>query len=161
MPTTTLPRLAASAERCRRLALTHGAFATADGGIAARANGQTALQRTDRSAKRGVYGPTDKDAMTANSSSDLGFADARWPSGLPAFSRDIGAPLRAVGGLFVMSADAVRFLFRRPFQLREFIDQSWFIARVAIVPTLLVAIPFTVLVSFTLTSCCASWARPT
>lgn len=32
----------------------------------------------------------------------------------------------------------------------EFLDQSWFVARVALVPTLLVAIPFTVLVSFTL-----------
>lgn len=49
-----------------------------------------------------------------------------------------------------MSADAIKFLFRRPFQGREFLDQSWAVARVAIVPTLLVAIPFTVLVSFTL-----------
>lgn len=49
-----------------------------------------------------------------------------------------------------MSADAIKFLFRRPFQGREFLDQSWAVARVAFVPTLLVAIPFTVLVSFTL-----------
>lgn len=88
--------------------------------------------------------------MTANGSLKSAGADSRWPSGLPALSRDIAAPLRSVGGLFVMSADAVRFLFRRPFQAREFVQQSWFIARVAIVPTLLVAIPFTVLVSFTL-----------
>src|SRR5699024_254329 len=31
-----------------------------------------------------------------------------------------------------------------------FLEQSWFVARVALVPTLLVAIPFTVLISFTL-----------
>ena len=58
--------------------------------------------------------------------------------------------MQAVGGLFSMSADAVRFVFRRPFQWREFLEQCWFIARVALAPTLLVAIPFTVLVSFTL-----------
>ncbi|MFD4407104.1 MlaE family ABC transporter permease [Nocardia sp. NPDC058499] len=59
-------------------------------------------------------------------------------------------PLQTVGGLFAMTADAVRFAFRRPFQTREFLEQSWFIVRVSLVPTLLVAIPFTVLVSFTL-----------
>lgn len=52
--------------------------------------------------------------------------------------------------MLVMSADAVRFLFRRPFQAREFVEQAWYIVRVSLVPTLLVAIPFTVLVSFTL-----------
>ena len=59
-------------------------------------------------------------------------------------------PVRAVGGLFAMSADAGKFLFRRPFQAREFLEQSWFVVRVSLLPTLLVAIPFTVLVSFTL-----------
>ena len=49
-----------------------------------------------------------------------------------------------------MSADAVRFIFRKPFQWREFLEQAWFVARVSLAPTLLVAIPFTVLVSFTL-----------
>jgi phospholipid/cholesterol/gamma-HCH transport system permease protein len=58
--------------------------------------------------------------------------------------------MQAVGGLFSMSADAVRCIFRRPFQWREFLEQCWFIARVALAPTLLVAVPFTVLVSFTL-----------
>ena len=41
-------------------------------------------------------------------------------------------------------------MFRRPFQFREFLDQTWMIARVSILPTLLIAIPFTVLVAFTL-----------
>ena len=74
----------------------------------------------------------------------------RWPSGLPTLGRDLAGSLRGIGGLFEMSADAVKFMFRRPFQTREFLEQAWFIARVALVPTLLVAIPFTVLVSFTL-----------
>ena len=49
-----------------------------------------------------------------------------------------------------MAADAFVFIFRRPFQWREFLEQAWFVARVSMLPTLLVAIPFTTLVSFTL-----------
>ncbi len=71
-----------------------------------------------------------------------------WVNGL--LSGNWSEPVRAVGGLFAMSADAVKFLFRRPFQAREFLEQSWFVVRVSLLPTLLVAIPFTVLVSFTL-----------
>ncbi|MFD4356927.1 MlaE family ABC transporter permease [Nocardia sp. NPDC058518] len=72
---------------------------------------------------------------------------SRWGRTLAARA---AGPLTAVGGLFAMSADAVRFAFRRPFQTREFFEQAWFIVRVSMVPTVLVAIPFTVLVSFTL-----------
>ncbi|ODR26847.1 MlaE family ABC transporter permease [Mycolicibacterium porcinum] len=64
--------------------------------------------------------------------------------------RQLAGPLEGVGGLFAMSVDAARFVVRGPFQWREFLDQSWFVARVSMAPTLLVAIPFTVLVSFTL-----------
>ncbi len=66
------------------------------------------------------------------------------------FGRDMSRPMQGVGGLFLMSFDALRNIFRRPFQMREFLDQSWFVARVSMAPTLLVAIPLTVLVSFTL-----------
>ena len=59
-------------------------------------------------------------------------------------------PARAVGGFFEMMIDTGRAAFRRPFQFREFLDQTWMIARVSLVPTLLVSIPFTVLVAFTL-----------
>nr|WP_115965439.1 ABC transporter permease [Rhodococcus sp. (in: high G+C Gram-positive bacteria)] len=59
-------------------------------------------------------------------------------------------PLRAVGAFFDMSWFTLRAVFSRPFQRREFVDQAWFIARVSIVPTVLVAVPFTVLVSFTI-----------
>ena len=41
-------------------------------------------------------------------------------------------------------------LFRRPFQWREFILQSWFLMRVAFLPTIAVSIPLTVLLIFTL-----------
>ena len=78
-----------------------------------------------------------------------GSGTERWSAGLPSI-RNFSGPMQAVGGLFAMSADAVRCIFRRPFQWREFLEQCWFIARVALAPTLLVAIPFTVLISFTL-----------
>jgi phospholipid/cholesterol/gamma-HCH transport system permease protein len=73
----------------------------------------------------------------------------RWSAGV-VFGRDLSGPLQAVGGLFAMAFDATKFVFRRPFQAREFLEQSWFVARVSLAPTLLVAIPFTVLVSFIL-----------
>ncbi|ORA74854.1 ABC transporter permease, partial [Mycobacterium malmoense] len=41
-------------------------------------------------------------------------------------------------------------LFRWPFQWREFILQCWFIMRVALLPAILVSVPFTVLLIFTL-----------
>ena len=53
----------------------------------------------------------------------------------------VGA-LRQTGNLFALSLDTLRMLFKRPFQWREFIDQTWFIASVTILPTMLVAIPF-------------------
>lgn len=59
-------------------------------------------------------------------------------------------PLRAVGGFFELTGATARALFRPPFQRREFVDQAWFVARVSIIPTVLVAVPFTVLVSFTI-----------
>ncbi|MGV9412770.1 MlaE family ABC transporter permease [Nocardia sp. NPDC003693] len=62
----------------------------------------------------------------------------------------LAVPLRAVGGFFELAGDVARAAVRPPFQRREFVDQAWFIASVSITPTLLVAIPFTVLVQFTL-----------
>lgn len=62
----------------------------------------------------------------------------------------LAVPLRAVGGFFELVGAVARSAVRPPFQRREFVDQAWFIASVSITPTLLVAIPFTVLVQFTL-----------
>lgn len=65
-------------------------------------------------------------------------------------NRRLAVPFEGVGDFVAMSVSTSRELFRRPFQWRETIEQSWAIARVSMVPTVLVAIPFTVLVSFTL-----------
>ncbi|WP_433208155.1 MlaE family ABC transporter permease [Nocardia sp. CA-107356] len=46
------------------------------------------------------------------------------------------------GNIFALLIDVMRKTFKRPFQLREFIEQSWFIASVSILPSALVAIPF-------------------
>jgi phospholipid/cholesterol/gamma-HCH transport system permease protein len=51
-------------------------------------------------------------------------------------------PLRETGRLFALAASVLRLTFKRPFQVRELIEQFWFIASVTILPTALVAIPF-------------------
>ena len=55
--------------------------------------------------------------------------------------------LRETGQLFALGLDVLVGIFRRPFQVREFIEQSWFIASVTILPTALVSIPFGALVA--------------
>ena len=62
----------------------------------------------------------------------------------------LATPLSGIGDFVALGVESARELFHRPFQWRETVEQSWAIARVSMVPTLLVAIPFTVLVSFTL-----------
>jgi phospholipid/cholesterol/gamma-HCH transport system permease protein len=52
------------------------------------------------------------------------------------------ATLRSTGSLFALFLDVIRALPRRPFQTKEFVNQSWFIASVTILPTALVSIPF-------------------
>ncbi len=51
-------------------------------------------------------------------------------------------PLVPVGSLFVFGVVVARSMFRRPFQWREFSDQAWFVARVSLLPTMLITIPF-------------------
>lgn len=51
-------------------------------------------------------------------------------------------PVRVSGNLFAFTLDVISGLFRRPFQLKEFLLQAWFIVTVTIIPTALVAIPF-------------------
>ena len=51
--------------------------------------------------------------------------------------------LRQTGNFFALSLDTLRMLFKRSVPVAsEFIDQSWFIASVTILPTMLVSIPF-------------------
>lgn len=71
-------------------------------------------------------------------------------TGLAGYVRDqTTPPLTAVGGFARMCVLTGKALLR-PFQWREFIQQAWFLVRVAFVPTLAVSIPLTVLVIFTL-----------
>jgi phospholipid/cholesterol/gamma-HCH transport system permease protein len=65
-------------------------------------------------------------------------------------SKNFAKPLAGVGQFFAMCGLTARAALRRPVQWREFIDQSWFVVSVSLLPTLLVAMPFTVLVVFTL-----------
>jgi phospholipid/cholesterol/gamma-HCH transport system permease protein len=55
------------------------------------------------------------------------------------------------GHIVVMTADAIRYLVgdvvRGRFQVTEFVAQAWFMARVSVVPTLLVAAPFGVTIA--------------
>lgn len=57
---------------------------------------------------------------------------------------------RGVGDFFAMALDTFAALAKRPFAWREMVLQAWSITRVAMLPTLLVALPFTVLVIFSL-----------
>lgn len=60
----------------------------------------------------------------------------------------VAGPTRAVGEFVLMAARTCAVGFTRPLAWRELLIQMWFVARVSIVPTLLLAIPFTVLVVF-------------
>ena len=62
----------------------------------------------------------------------------------------VARPLRSVGDFFVLTAETLAAMPRRPFAWRELIDQIWFVARVSIVPTIMLSIPYTVLIVFTL-----------
>lgn len=61
-------------------------------------------------------------------------------------------PLAAAGGLFGMFADVARATVRPPFAWREYVEQVWFVARVTILPTALVAIPFGAVIALQLGS---------
>lgn len=62
----------------------------------------------------------------------------------------LATPLQLVGGFVKMCLMTAKALGRWPFQWREFIVQRWFLARVAFLPTIAVAVPLTVLIIFTL-----------
>ena len=64
----------------------------------------------------------------------------------------LSAGVGHVGRLFALFLDVGRLMFRRPFQVREFIEQAWFIASVTILPTALVAIPFGAVIALQLGS---------
>jgi phospholipid/cholesterol/gamma-HCH transport system permease protein len=57
--------------------------------------------------------------------------------------------VRALGDFFAMALDTFTLILRRPFAWREFLLQCWFVARVSLLPTMLLAIPLDVLLIFT------------
>ncbi len=59
-------------------------------------------------------------------------------------------PMGHVGGFARMTVLTFRGIFGSPWEWRELIDQAWFLLRVTILPTVLAAIPLTVLLTFTL-----------
>ncbi|MEV7397087.1 ABC transporter permease [Aeromicrobium sp. NPDC092404] len=61
---------------------------------------------------------------------------------------DARAIFTLLGRFYAMSLETFRQLFKRPFHTKEFIEQAWFIASVSLLPTLLVAIPFCVIIVF-------------
>src|SRR5246127_5991279 len=58
-------------------------------------------------------------------------------------------PVRAMGGFFAMSLDTFVQMFKPPFAWREYIAQSGFVARVSVLPALLLTMPYSVLLVFT------------
>lgn len=56
--------------------------------------------------------------------------------------------LVTLGGFFAMSLDTLMLIAKPPFAWREFLLQSWFVARVSLLPTIMLAIPLTVMLTF-------------
>ena len=64
----------------------------------------------------------------------------------------VAAGLRQSGNLFAFFIDVVKAVPRRPFQVRELIQQAWFISSVSILPAALVSIPFGAVIALQLGS---------
>jgi len=60
--------------------------------------------------------------------------------------------LRQTGQFFAFGLDALMALPRRPWQVREFIQQAWFISSVSVLPACLVSIPFGAVIALQLGS---------
>lgn len=58
-------------------------------------------------------------------------------------------PIGVLGDFCATALDTLVLIPRRPFATREFLLQCWFVARVSLLPTLLLALPFDVLLMFT------------
>ena len=64
----------------------------------------------------------------------------------------VGNGLTHSGNFFAFCLDTILGLARRPWQVREFINQAWFISSVSIVPAALVSIPFGAVIALQLGS---------
>lgn len=64
----------------------------------------------------------------------------------------IARALTPVGQLFGLGLDITKQIFRPPFQLREYIEQTWFVTKVSALPTALFTIPFGATIALLLAS---------
>jgi phospholipid/cholesterol/gamma-HCH transport system permease protein len=64
----------------------------------------------------------------------------------------VSAGVGRVGAFFAFCLDTLHRLPRRPFQVREFVQQAWFISSVSILPAALVSIPFGAVIALQLGS---------
>ncbi|CDO29030.1 MULTISPECIES: MlaE family ABC transporter permease [Mycolicibacterium] len=62
----------------------------------------------------------------------------------------VSRPLNATGEFFALSLDTFVTLFRTQFAWREYLTQTWFVAKVSLLPALMLTIPYSVLLVFTL-----------
>ena len=58
-------------------------------------------------------------------------------------------PLRPLGAFFAMSMDTLVAMVKPPFEWREYVLQTWFVARVSLLPALMLTMPYSVLLVFT------------
>jgi phospholipid/cholesterol/gamma-HCH transport system permease protein len=63
-------------------------------------------------------------------------------------TESLAKPMRGLGGFIATAIDSAVIAPQPPFAWRECIFQMWFVARVSIVPTVMLSIPFTVLSVF-------------
>lgn len=84
-----------------------------------------------------------RELMAVNRVQDIGREWVAVPSGVAL------KPLRNVGGFFAFSLDVFVTTFKPPFAWREFLEQTWFLARVSLIPTLMLSIPYVVMTVFT------------
>jgi phospholipid/cholesterol/gamma-HCH transport system permease protein len=59
-------------------------------------------------------------------------------------------PMNALGQFFLLSIESLVAVARGPWAWRELLEQIWFVARVSIFPTIMLSIPYTVLIVFVL-----------
>jgi phospholipid/cholesterol/gamma-HCH transport system permease protein len=62
----------------------------------------------------------------------------------------LAKPVRGFGKFFAFSLDTLVQTFHLPFATREFVHQMWFVARVSLVPGILLAVPFNLITVFAL-----------
>ena len=60
----------------------------------------------------------------------------------------LGKPVRAMGDLFAMGLDGMVLTFKPPFAWREYLLQTWFVARVSMLPALMMTLPYSVILTF-------------